>query len=148
MRESASTLDTLAATQPADRLVDTMLSKLDPDLWPEFGCEHPLLLLLRDVGEDDRVRDLRRRSLAAVITQLATQVQAETPSVPGSAGLRAELILAVVAGVLTLRATLPGGALASADAGQLRAELERITECIIALLAMNRCGSAQPGRDG
>jgi AcrR family transcriptional regulator len=130
MQESANSLEQFRTSQPGS-LIDSMLGRLEPDAWPEFGGEHPLLLLLREVGEDERVGQLRRRSLDAVITKLVEQTDPDQVSPPHDGRLRAELVLALVAGVLTLRAALPDSELALTDGERLRAALERVTASIL-----------------
>ena len=120
MKESAHSIEQFRASPSAD-VIDSMVGRLDSAAWPEYGSEHPLLLLLRDVGEDDRVVALRRQSLNAVVDRLADHLGDDSTPDPG---LRAELVLALVAGVLTLRRTLPDSALARADADQLRSLLK------------------------
>jgi AcrR family transcriptional regulator len=133
MRESANSLEQFRAAQPAG-LVDAVLSQLGPDQWPEFGHEHPLVLLLRDIGKDERIAELRRLSLHSAITQLIAQT-APAPPTPASpsrdATVRAELALALIAGVLTLRAALPDSELAVADKDRLRLALEHAITAIL-----------------
>jgi AcrR family transcriptional regulator len=130
MQESADAQEQFR-TNHAERLVDSMLGQLEPGLWPEFGGEHPLLLLLREVGEDQRVGDLRRRSLDTVIRKLVDQADPDPSSRPPDVRLHAELVLALVAGVLTLRAALPDSELATTDGQRLREALERVTAAIL-----------------
>jgi AcrR family transcriptional regulator len=126
MAELAQTMAAYRAGRTSS-LVDSMLDQLDADAWPEFGGEHPLLLLMRDIGADERVGQLRRRTLEEVLANLADEIGGDRP---GDAALRAELVLALVAGVLTLRAALPGGELATSDPERLRAALDRATTAI------------------
>ena len=125
MAENAEAIARYRASPP-ESPVEALLGRLDAALWPEFGNEHPLLLLLGDVGGDERVRELRRRSLEGVVGQLADRAAG------GAAGeLQAELVLAVVAGVLTVRGALPDGALATTDPERLRSVLAELASGIL-----------------
>lgn len=121
MAESSQILE---ETQDPTPLVEAILRDLGKDAWPEFGGEHPLLLLLRGAGDDERVAELRRRSLERVVTRLAGELEADE-----DVRLRAELLIALVAGTLTLRAALPDGELADTD--RLRAVLERAISALV-----------------
>ena len=112
-------------TSRTGSLVRSMLEQLDTAAFPEFGGEHPLLLLLRDVGDDGRVAELRRGTLREVVGRLGAELDAGP-----DAELRAELVLALYAGVLTLRAALPDGALATGGTDRLRIALERAATAI------------------
>ena len=129
MRESADAFEQLEVAEPTSS-VDSILNKLSPQAWPEFGLEHPLLLLLGQGGDDQRVGDLRRRSLRAVTARLGREITADQPSDPTRTGLRAELILAMIAGVLSVRTALPDGSLASTDPDELSAILGKVTASI------------------
>ena len=131
MEEFARTMAAYRAGRTAS-LVRSMLEQLDAGAWPEFGRQHPLLLLLRDTGADERVGELRRRTLEEVLATLADELD---PGRSDDAALRAELVLALYAGVLTLRAALPGGELATSDPARLRAALERAVTAVDAALS-------------
>lgn len=126
MGEYAQTLAAYRASRTTS-LVRSMLDQLDAGAWPEFGRQHPLLLLMRDIGADERVAELRRRTLEEVLAKLADEL-AGGPS--ADAALHAELVLALFTGVLTLRAALPGGELATSDPDRLRVALERATTAV------------------
>ena len=129
MRESAVAFENQDIGDPGG-LVESMLAKLSPAAWPEFGYEHPLLLLLGDVGGDERVGDLRRRSLQVVVNKLADEIAGGSASAQQDFGSRAELVLSLIVGVLSVRTGLPEGSLAAADSGELSAMLARIIACI------------------
>jgi AcrR family transcriptional regulator len=128
MEEFAQSLEAFRTSRTTS-LVESMLDQLDSGVWPEFGGEHPLLLLLREIGADERVGELRRRTLQGVLARLAAELGTGRSE---DAALRAELVLALFAGVLTLRAALPDGALATSDSGRLRAALDQATTAIAA----------------
>ncbi|HEV7657473.1 MAG TPA: TetR family transcriptional regulator [Mycobacteriales bacterium] len=128
MGEFAQSLEAFRASRTS--LVGSMLDQLDLDAWPEFGREHPLLLLLRDIGADERVGELRRRTLHEVVARLAVELGAGRSEPAQDATLRAEFVLALVAGVLTLRAALPDGELATGGADRLRDALHRATTAV------------------
>ena len=129
VRASTERMDELSAGRPSSR-IEMLLDTLEPNSWPQFGGEHPLPLLLQDVGDDERVRDLRRRSLRAVIGQLADEIERGPRPVPADARLSAELVLALAAGVLTLQAALPDDGLAVRDTARLRAAVHRVLDCL------------------
>ena len=129
MAESADRLAEFRSAQSS--ITDALLTGLEPDAWPEFGHEHPLTLLLRGVSGDDRVRELRRGSLEAVVARLTVEVDLDAPRSADDAAVRAELVLALVAGVLSVRSTLPEGALATTDVDRLRDALRAITTSIL-----------------
>ena len=119
----------------ADGLVESLLAGLREGAWPEFGDVHPLLLLLRDAGDDDRTAELRRRTLRGVVAQLAGGLGAGDTA---AGRTRAGVVLALFAGVVTLRAALPDESAGAADDAQLRAVLEDAIAGIVG-------GAAGPG---
>ncbi len=129
MRESAVAFENQDIGDPGG-LVESMLAKLSPAAWPEFGHEHPLLLLLGDVGGDKHVSDLRRRSLQVVVNKLADEIAGGSESAQQDFGSRAELVLSLIVGVLSVRTGLPEGSLAAADSDGLGLMLARIIACI------------------
>lgn len=131
LQESADSLEDARGPQPGS-LVDSMIAGLDAGAWPEFGDEHPLLLLLRDVGADERLGRLRRRALDRAIQHVAEQVDPERVPDEGQARLRAALVVSLVAGVATLRAALPDDPFASTDPESLREALEEATTALLA----------------
>lgn len=131
MRESATSLAQSVPDEPAD-FVDGMLQSMTSGTRPEFGDEHPLLLLLRDVGEE-QVQELRRRALGSVITGMTRQVSRDEQATTADTALSAELLLAFVAGVITIRTALPDHALAAADPEQLRPPLTHIVSAILSI---------------
>lgn len=132
MRESASSIARSVPHETAD-IVDVMLRSTTSATLSDFGGEHPLLLLLRDVG-DEQVRELRRRALSGVISGMTKAGQEEQPTTAGTA-LSAELLLAFVAGVITIRTALPDHALATAGPEQLRPALTHIVSAILSVPA-------------
>jgi AcrR family transcriptional regulator len=133
MRESATSIAQSVPDEPAD-FVDGMLRSMTSGTRPEFGNEHPLLLLLRDVGEE-QVRELRRRGLSGVITGMKQQVSRDEQATTHDAALSAELLLAFIAGVITIRTALPKHALATTDPEQLRPVLTHIVSAILSIPA-------------
>lgn len=125
----AESADSLAHFEPGtglSDLVDKLVDGLRADAWPEFGNEHPLLLLLRDVGVDERTAELRRRTLTDVITHLA---RAAGP--PNEARLRAATVLALFAGIVTLRAALSEDPFSPTDPADLHRVLTDATRAIL-----------------
>lgn len=129
VEDSPQVLDDQPAPTP-ESLVESMIANLAPDAWPEFGHEHPLLLLLRGGGiDEERVGGLRREGLVASIDRME-QVLVDPPADPATARLRAELLFALLSGVTLLRSLIPGEPLQSADPDVLRAELGRLVRAI------------------
>jgi len=125
LEESVGSFAPLAAGD----LVESLLGGLRDGAWPEYGDVHPLLLLLRDAGEDERTAELRRRTLSSVIEHLADAVVRVEGS--AEARVRAATVLALFSGVVTLRAALPGQAFGVADDAQLRTVLEQAIAGIV-----------------
>jgi AcrR family transcriptional regulator len=119
LQASAGTLD---AQESAD-LVGDIITGLRQDAWPEFGGEHPLLLLLQPDATDDRTAELRRRALTRTINRLARQVAPEAPAQDPAARLRGAVMLALVAGVTALHAAMPDDPFSAADEMTLRGVL-------------------------
>lgn len=130
LQESAHSLEDARGLQSGS-LVDSMLAGLEPGAWPEFGDEHPLLLLLRDAGADEPARVLRHRALEQTIEHLTEQVDPERVPDREQARLRASLVLSLVAGMLTLRAGLPDDPLATTEPERLREALEVATSALL-----------------
>ena len=65
-------------------LVGSVLDGLRTDGWDEFGGEHPLLMLVRDTGENEQIVALRRRALAVAVEHLAALAAAERPAGSGA----------------------------------------------------------------
>jgi AcrR family transcriptional regulator len=116
--ESVDVLD-----DPSPDLIDSLVAGLDPQAWPEYGDEHPLLLLLQDAVHDERVSDLRRKSLATGISNICRTT--------GSGRLQAELVAALLAGVTLLRKTLPDEPLATTPPGELSEEIKHVIAAIL-----------------
>lgn len=146
MQESATSLSQSVPDEPGD-FVDGMLRSMTSGTRPEFGDEHPLLLLLRDAGED-RVRELRRRTLGGVIAGMTAQVIRDDQATAADTALSAELLLALVAGVITIRTALPDHILATADPEQLRPALTHIVAAILSIPDGADPESGQPGQTG
>lgn len=112
-----------------ESMVEAFLDGLEPDAWPEFGHQHPLVLLLRETGEEE-VEELRREVLRQSISTIARRLQADvaagrTTIDPATVQLRAELLFALFSGITTLRTALRDEPLATADREVLREVLER-----------------------
>jgi AcrR family transcriptional regulator len=127
---------TITPSEPMVRsgaeLARQMLDSLSPDAWPEYGHEHPLLLLLRGLSSDSATDQLRRQGLEDAVQHFAAVLgdaplqQQPSPAVTRQAGL----LFALVVGMITLREVLPDdpfGDLASLD---LAAELGQLSQRI------------------
>lgn len=126
--EQLAELDDIAGDQA--RLAEVLSREMSANAWPETG-ENPILLLLRSAG-DPRSDALRRRGIQDHAERLlraagyAPGASAARPD-PGQPGrdilLRAYLVLALGAGVATLRATIDVQPLSDATAEDLRGPL-------------------------
>jgi AcrR family transcriptional regulator len=123
--ESVDVLD-----DPSPDIIDSLVAGLDPRAWPEYGHEHPLLLLVQDVAHDERVSDLRRRSLANGISNISRAATADGAAT-GSGRLQAELVAALLAGVTLLRKALPDEPLATTPLDELSDEIKRVIRAIL-----------------
>lgn len=129
LEESAVTID----SQLSEDLVEEMVRGFRPDAWPEFGGEHPLLLLLSDnsdVGQDDRASELRRRALTSAVARLARQVQPDAEVGDPGARLRGATLLALVAGLAGLRAALPDDPFTDAGEDTMRTVLQQVLDAV------------------
>lgn len=125
LRESTNALEQLRQ-RGADDLATSIVNGLQQDSWPEFGGEHPLLLLVSG-ADDDVVGKLRRRSLDDITSYLSERVAgADSP-------LHGDLVLALVVGILTVRSARPHGALANADEIHLHDVTERLLAAVAAI---------------
>ena len=129
LEASVGTID----AQSSSDLVGEIIAGLRQDAWPEFGGEHPLLLLLQQDADDDRTAELRRRALSNAISRLTRQVRPEAPDHDPEARLRGAAMLALVAGVTALHAAMPDDPFSAADEETLRAVLRDAVAGISAL---------------
>src|ERR1700678_2803995 len=125
--EQLAELDDIAGDQA--RLAEVLSRELSADAWAETG-ENPILLLLQSAG-DPRSDALRRRGIADHAERLLRAAGYE----PGQPGrdilLRAYLVLALGAGVATLRATIDVQPLAGATAEDLRGPLADVIAALL-----------------
>ncbi len=125
-------LFTPAATDAAggrtDRraVLDMLLASLEPEAWPEYGNEHPVMLMVRQAADDPASRRLRRETLLAGIAQVERSLIASGPDDQGDRRLRAEMVVALYFGMVILRGLLPDEPVSSASTEELRAELVRV----------------------
>jgi AcrR family transcriptional regulator len=130
-------LDDIAGDQA--RLAEVLSRELSAGAWPENG-ENPILLLLQSAG-DPRSDALRRRGIqehaerllrAAGYAPGAGEASGPGPGQPGrDILLRAYLVLALGAGVATLRATIDVEPLAGATAEDLRGPLADVIGALL-----------------
>lgn len=117
-------------TDPAE-VVRILARHFSSGAWPDYG-EHPLLLFLRNTG--DPRTDVLRRTAVQAFTERLLRATADEPSAP-DALLRAQLIVALSAGIAVLRATVGIQPLLDATPGEL---LGPLTDVIAALLPESR----------
>ncbi|MGW2958772.1 TetR/AcrR family transcriptional regulator [Streptomyces sp. NPDC001220] len=84
-----------------DALAEALSRQLAAGAWAEFG-EHPVLMLLRDSG-DEQVAELRRRALEEFGRQV---LEASGAASAPDALLRAELLVALGVGVAVVRSAV------------------------------------------
>jgi AcrR family transcriptional regulator len=100
------------------RLAEVLSRELSASAWPETG-ENPILLLLRSAG-DPRSDALRRRGIKDHAERLLRAAGYPAGQTDRDILLRAYLVLALGAGIATLRATIDVQPLADATAAELR----------------------------
>ncbi|RPE46555.1 TetR family transcriptional regulator [Streptomyces sp. Ag109_O5-1] len=113
---------------PHDRaaLAGALSRQLAAGAWAEFG-EHPVLLLLRDSG-DEQVAELRRRALE----EFGRQVLEASGAAPApDALLRAELLVALGVGVAVVRSAVGLRPLADATPDDLMGPLRDIVDGLL-----------------
>nr|WP_296765474.1 TetR/AcrR family transcriptional regulator [Rhodococcus sp. (in: high G+C Gram-positive bacteria)] len=101
-----------------DVWVKGLLQGLRPEAWPEFGHEHPLLLFIRDVANDESAGVLRRRTLRSVIARMSADI--EEAGHGDESRIRATVLLALTMGVVALNSALPEGSFDDTSAEALR----------------------------
>ncbi|MER5787646.1 helix-turn-helix domain-containing protein [Streptomyces sp. NPDC001980] len=113
---------------PRDRaaLAEALSRQLAAGAWAEFG-EHPVLMLLRDSG-DEQVTELRRRALAEFGRQV---LEASGASSAPDAELRAELLVALGVGVAVVRSAVGLRPLADATPEDLLGPLHDVVEGLL-----------------
>ncbi|MFG2957278.1 TetR/AcrR family transcriptional regulator [Streptomyces sp. NPDC048291] len=113
---------------PRDRaaLAEALSRQLAAGAWAEFG-EHPVLMLLRDSG-DEQVAELRRRALAEFGRQV---LEASGASSAPDAELRAELLVALGVGVAVVRSAVGLRPLADATPDDLLGPLRDVVEGLL-----------------
>ncbi|GGM95841.1 TetR/AcrR family transcriptional regulator [Streptomyces fuscichromogenes] len=107
-------------------LAEALSRQLAAGAWAEFG-EHPVLMLLRDSG-DEQVAQLRRRALAEFGRQV---LEASGGSSAPDAELRAELLVALGVGVAVVRSAVGLRPLADATPEELLGPLHDIVEGLL-----------------
>lgn len=123
--------DTFEPREHGD-LVEDLIAGLRDGAWPEFGDEHPLLLLLRGASSDQRTAELRRRALGTATAQLAARLRPDAPVDDPVARLDGATVLALIAGIVALRAAAPDSPLRTADEESLRAVVQGVVDSVTA----------------
>ncbi|WP_051471243.1 TetR/AcrR family transcriptional regulator [Patulibacter minatonensis] len=121
LQNSAELLEAAATRhrEPRRDVVSEFLESLDPEAWPQLGG-HPLLLLLRD---DEETRPMRAQALATAVRRTLVATDRADSGDPEDE-LRAELVLALFCGVVSLRSAGLVERLRTAEPEALRAGLE------------------------
>jgi AcrR family transcriptional regulator len=113
------------ASTPED-VLSRLLHTVDRESWQHLDGQHPLLLFLRDVGDDPRVTHLRQQAAR----RFAASLQEDTPPDENADELSAQLMMAMALGIIVLREIVPIEPLASAPTEDLRAQLERVVTAL------------------
>jgi AcrR family transcriptional regulator len=121
-----------------DDLVSDFLASLRDDAWPEFG-QHPLLLLLRDSSAGEEIQALRAQGMRGAVERI---LEASGVEPSREAEIRAQLVLALLSGIVVHRFMTPVEPLASASDAELRAALQ---DAVDALLSPSPPGGRSPG---
>lgn len=124
LAESAEDLDGGDASEGAahpEFVVRSLLDGLRPDAWPEFGHEHPLLLFIREVANDESTAELRRRTLRSVVSRMSADI--ERSGTEGESQVRATVLLGLITGVIALHSAMPGASFEDPSADALKAVL-------------------------
>ncbi|MFD3586145.1 TetR/AcrR family transcriptional regulator [Streptomyces sp. NPDC058683] len=108
-------------------LAEALSRQLAAGAWTEFG-EHPVLMLLRDSG-DEQVAELRRRALEEFGRQV---LEASGATSAPDALLRAELLVALGVGVAVVRSAVGLRPLADAAPEDLVGPLRDVVEALLA----------------
>jgi AcrR family transcriptional regulator len=117
-------------------LAEALSRQLSAGAWPEFG-EHPVLMLLRDSG-DERVDALRRKALDEFTRQVLEASGGGPAGEDDERLLRAELLVALGVGVAVVRSAVGLQPLRDATADQLAAPLREIVDALLAPPADDR----------
>lgn len=136
LEETADLFNSLQG-QTVEQMIDGFVQSLTvagTHPYPEH--KHPLLVLLRDTGDDSRTAALRHQTLGAVISHLAEQiagneVERPTPEDVAAARVRAGLVFSMFAGVVTLREAIPQDPFSRLGPEDLRDELGRIIGVVL-----------------
>jgi AcrR family transcriptional regulator len=124
----AAAPDLLASKYPlSEDLVGDFLASLSPGSWPEFG-QHPLLLLLRDSSASEEIQVLRSAGMRAAVDRL---VEASGLAAGREAEIRAQLLLALLSGIVVHRFMTPVEPLASASDDELRPALQDAVDALL-----------------
>ncbi|MEU9151359.1 helix-turn-helix domain-containing protein [Streptomyces sp. NPDC048417] len=107
-------------------LAEALSRQLAAGAWTEFG-EHPVLMLLRDSG-DEQVAELRRRALEEFGRQV---LEASGAASAPDALLRAELLVALGVGVAVVRSAVGLRPLADAAPEDLVGPLRDVVDALL-----------------
>jgi AcrR family transcriptional regulator len=118
--------DATDATADTDDILDMLLASLHTDAWPEYGNEHPVMLMVRQAAADQATERLRRQSLLTGIAEVERSLVVQGLGGAQRRRLRAEMIVSLYVGMVVLRGLLPDEPLSVAGAQELRAELLRV----------------------
>jgi AcrR family transcriptional regulator len=113
---------------PQDRaeLAEALSHQLSAGAWPEYG-EHPVLMLLRDSG-DEQVDNLRRQALE----DFSRRVLEASGRDGDEQLLRAELVVALGVGVAVIRSTVGLQPLRDATPDDLIGPLRDVVDALLA----------------
>jgi AcrR family transcriptional regulator len=136
LEETADLFNSLQG-QTVEQMIEGFVQSLTvAGTHPYPAHKHPLVVLLRDTGDDSRTAALRHQTLGAVISHLADQIAGNetehpTPEDVAAARVRAGLVFSMFAGFVTLREAIPQDPFAQLGPEDLRGELTRIIGIVV-----------------
>jgi AcrR family transcriptional regulator len=119
-----------AETPDLETLLAGWLRGLRSDAWPEYGGEHPLMLLVRRSGSDPGTDELRRGALLSVLAQVERVVAGGGRARTATDRVRAELLMAFLAGLTVLHELVDDELPSAQHPRALRSEVRRVGQAI------------------
>lgn len=107
-------------------LLEMIIAGLRADAWPEYGNEHPSMLLVRHAGVDPTAQDLRRQAMLTSISVTERLLVALGDDEPDDRRLRAELLTSTFIGLAVMRSLLADDAPSAQSEAALHEELLRL----------------------
>ncbi|WP_141015022.1 TetR/AcrR family transcriptional regulator [Nocardioides sambongensis] len=99
--------DPADAAPTAEQNLDDLICALRPDSWPEFDNVHPFLLLMRHIGDDPKIDELRDQHFRHALSRIERLLVSMGDRSPADRRLRAEMVLGTFTGLVLMRAAHP-----------------------------------------